>query len=115
MLIWTSTEPMRIFENNHGIALVLVLLLTAFVLSSCGITAPRSNDGYANLDSPGVGETNRTMSLSLGPTVLRFAARFMDDEPETQALLKSLDGVVSMKSMVTANASRKISNTWVTS
>jgi hypothetical protein len=33
------------------------------------------------------------MSLSLGPTVLRFAARFMDDEPETQALLRSLDGV----------------------
>lgn len=69
-------------------ATVLLLLLTA-----CGITAPRSNDGFANLDSPGMSETDRTMSLSLGPTVLRFAARFMDDDPETQALLRSLDGV----------------------
>ena len=33
------------------------------------------------------------MALSLGPTTLRFAARFLDDEPETQALLRSLDGV----------------------
>ena len=69
-------------------AAILVLALTA-----CGFTAPRSNDGFADLDSPGMGETDRTMSLSLGPTVLHFAARFMDDEPETQALLRSLDGV----------------------
>ena len=60
---------------------------------SCGITAPRSNEGYANLDSPGMNDTNRTMALSIGPTTLRFAARFLDDEPETQALLRSLDGV----------------------
>ncbi len=84
---------MRILENNHGIALVLVLALIAFALSSCGITAPRSNEGYANLDSPGVSDTDRTMSLSLGRTTLRFAARFLDDDPETQALLRSLDGV----------------------
>lgn len=84
---------MRSFENNRGIFLVLVLILIAFVLSSCGITASRSNEGYANLDSPGISDTNRTMSLSLGKTTLRFAARFLDDEPETQALLRSLDGV----------------------
>lgn len=93
MLTWISTEPMRTLENNHGIALVLILTVTAFLLSSCGITAPRSNEGYANLDSPGIADTNRTMSLSLGKTTLRFAARFLDDEPETQALLRSLDGV----------------------
>ena len=69
-------------------AAVLVLMLTA-----CGITAPRSNEGFANLDSPGISETNRTMSISIGPTLMRFAARFLDDEPETQALLRSLDGV----------------------
>ena len=84
---------MKTLENNHSIALVLVLTLTAFLISSCGITAPRSNEGYANLDSPGIGDTNRTLSLSLGKTTLRFAARFLDDEPETQALLRSLDGV----------------------
>lgn len=71
----------------------LGLLFVALYLTACGITAPRSNDGYANLDSPGVADTNRTMSLSLGRTTLRFAARFLDDEPETQALLRSLDGV----------------------
>jgi len=84
---------MKTLENNHGVLLVLVLTLTAFVLSSCGITASRSNEGYANLDSPGLIDTSRTMSLSLGKTTLRFAARFLDDQPETQALLRSLDGV----------------------
>jgi hypothetical protein len=68
--------------------MILVLTFTA-----CGITAPKSNDGYANLDSPGMADTDRTLSLSLGPTTLRFAARFMDDEPETQVLLRSLEGV----------------------
>lgn len=84
---------MRVLENNHGIALVLAMALIAFALSSCGITAPRGNEGYANLDSPGVSDTDRTMSLSLGRTTLHFAARFLDDDPETQALLRSLDGV----------------------
>ena len=72
---------------------VLALVLMIFTLASCGITAPRSNEGYANLDSPGMNDTDRTMALSLGPTTLWFAARFLDDEPETQALLRSLDGV----------------------
>ena len=72
---------------------LLALVLMGFMLASCGITAPRSNQGYANLDSPGMNDTDRTMSLSLGPTTLRFAARFLDYEPETQALLRSLDGV----------------------
>jgi len=84
---------MRTLKDNHNVVLVLVLTLSAFMLSSCGITAPRGNDGFANLDSPGMGDTDRTMTISLGSTVLRFAARFMDDEPETQALIRSLDGV----------------------
>jgi len=74
-------------------AVVPLLVLVAFALSSCGITAPRANEGYANLDSPGYAETDRSMSLSLGKTALRFAATFLDDDPETQALLRSLDGV----------------------
>jgi hypothetical protein len=82
---------MKTLKINLG--LVLALISTALVLSSCGITAPRGNDGYANLDSPGMADTDRTMSLSLGKTTLRFAARFLDEDPETQALLRSLDGV----------------------
>ena len=93
MLTWIWTELMRTSKNNKNMMLVLVLTLTTVVLSSCGITASRSNEGYANLDSPGISDTDRTMSLSLGKTTLRFAARFLDDEPETQALLRSLDGV----------------------
>jgi len=71
----------------------LVFGLMALMLASCGITAPRSNDGFANLDSPGMNETDRSMTISLGPTTLWFAAKFLDEDPETQALLRSLDGV----------------------
>jgi hypothetical protein len=67
--------------------------IAALLLTACGFTAPRSNAGYANLDSPGMNETSRTMALSIGPTTMWFAARFLDDEPETQALLRSLEGV----------------------
>jgi len=80
---------MRVVQATRLLALVLMV----FTLASCGITAPRSSEGYANLDSPGMNDTDRTMALSIGPTTLRFAARFLDDEPETQALLRSLDGV----------------------
>ena len=80
----------RFHQTTRTIVTAVVLV---FIVSACGITAPRYNDGFANLDSPGMSETDRTMSLSLGPTVLRFAARFVDDEPEVQALLRSLDGV----------------------
>ncbi|KAA9131591.1 DUF4252 domain-containing protein [Marinihelvus fidelis] len=73
----------------HGVAAIAL----AVVLSACGITAPRSNDGYANLDSLGIADTDRVMSLSIGPGLLHFAAGFMDDEPETQAMMRSLDGV----------------------
>jgi hypothetical protein len=82
---------MKPFKINPG--LMTALILIALVLSSCGITAPRGNEGYANLDSPGMADTDRTMSVSLGKTTLRFAARFLDEEPETQALLRNLDGV----------------------
>jgi hypothetical protein len=91
--MWTWTWIwIEMMSEIHTIRL-LALVLMIFTLASCGITAPRSNEGYANLDSPGMNDTDRTMALSLGPTTLRFAARFLDDEPETQALLRSLDGV----------------------
>ena len=79
--------------SSSRLRATLLLTLTILLVSACGITAPRGNDGYANLDSPGMNDTDRTMTLSLGPTTLRFAARFLDDDPETQTLLRSLDGV----------------------
>lgn len=101
---------MGIFAKKPGMVFVLVLTSMAFMISSCGITAPRSNEGYANLDSPGVSDTNRTMSLSLGRTTLRFAARFMDEDPETQALLRSLDGVRVRIYEVDGNSQRIVRN-----
>ena len=69
------------------------LLGAALALAGCGITAPRSSDGYADLDSLGMFDVDNTMTLSIGPTLLNFAARYTDDDPETQALLRGLDGV----------------------
>ena len=72
--------------------LLLMSMLVTTALISCGITAPRGDEGYANLESPGMFDTQRTTALSIGPTVLWLAARYMDD-PEIKALLKSLNGV----------------------
>ena len=93
MLTWISLKHMRISIIRIRGFQLLLLISVMLILCSCGITAPRSNEGFANLDSPGMNDTDRTMTISLGPTVLWFAARFLDDEPETQALLRSLDGV----------------------
>lgn len=68
-----------------------VLLLV--LLTACGITAPRSNAGYADLDSLGINDTDRVISISIGPTLLNLAARYIDDDPEVRDLLRSLDGV----------------------
>jgi hypothetical protein len=82
------------YKNSAGLFRAGLISATILLLTACGITAPRSNEGYADLDSLGVFDTDRTMALSLGPTVLRFAAMAMDDdEPETAALLRDLDGV----------------------
>jgi len=82
------------YKNSAGPLRAGLALLSILLLCACGITAPRSNDGYADLDSLGVFDTDRTMSLSFGPTVLRFAAMVIDeDEPETAAMLRDLEGV----------------------
>jgi hypothetical protein len=70
--------------------LAAALLLT---LAGCGVTAPRGSDGYADLDSLGIADTDRVMTLSIGPALLRFAAAHVEDEPETRELLRGLQGV----------------------
>ncbi len=67
--------------------------LVTVALAGCGLTAPRSNDGYADLDSLGMFDVDNTMTLSIGPGLLRFAAKHVDDDEETKALLTGLDGV----------------------
>jgi hypothetical protein len=72
---------------------LLLAATVALLLAGCGLTAPRSNDGYADLDSLGMLDVDHVITLSLGPTVLRLAASAMDDDPDTRAMLRSLDGV----------------------
>ncbi|MEE4216098.1 MAG: DUF4252 domain-containing protein [Xanthomonadales bacterium] len=88
------------------LASLLLSAVLVVALGGCGITAPRGNAGYADLDSLGMMDTDRVISLSLGPTVLHFAARYIDDDPEVRDLLRSLDGVRVRIYEVNGDASR---------
>ena len=77
----------------NGILVPLLVLLCAGSLGACGITAPRSSDGFADLDSLGLADTDRVLTLSIGPALLRFAASHVEDDPEVRDLLRGLDGV----------------------
>jgi hypothetical protein len=70
------------------------MLCAAFLsLSACGLTAPKSSQGFAELDSPGIFDTDNSVTLSIGPTLLSFAAAHIDDDPQARDLLRDLDGV----------------------
>lgn len=87
---------MRVATLRPGAALLPVLLLAAAlagILAGCGVTAPRGSEGYADLDSLGLADTDRVLTLSIGPALLRFAAAQVEDDPETRELLRGLDGV----------------------
>ena len=71
-------------------ALVVALVL---VLTGCGFMAPQRNAGYADIDRLSWRDVDTTMNLSIGPTLLRFAANMIEDDPQTRELLRSLDGV----------------------
>jgi hypothetical protein len=82
------------YEYRTGPLRAVLISGSILLLAACGITAPRSNDGYADLDSLGVFDTDRTIALSIGPTLLNIAAFAIgDEEPETAALLRDLEGV----------------------
>ena len=85
---------------------MLSITAMAFGLTACGLTAPRSDPGYADLASPGVWDTDRQISISIGPTLLRFAARHIEEDPETKALLRSLEGVRIRVYEIDGDASR---------
>jgi len=90
------------FITRAGLLVAVMLWLAA-----CGITAPRDNEGFANLESLGVLDTDRTVTLSIGPVLLHIAAEAVDeDEPETAALLRGLDGVRVRIYEIDGNAER---------
>ena len=69
------------------------MVIASLLLLGCGLTAPKNDVGFADLGSPGIFDVDHTMTLSFGPTVLKFAALHVDDEPELQAMLRGLEGV----------------------
>ncbi len=73
------------------------ILLTAAaisVLSACGISGNlRGEPGYAEFESPGLRNTDLQFALSLGPVPLRFARKFVDDDPEASAILDQLSAI----------------------
>lgn len=75
---------------NRARWVLIVLLLS---LAGCGVTAPQRGPGYADLDGLSLVDVDRSLSLSLGPTVLRLAAQGIDDDPLARELLRNLDGV----------------------
>ena len=85
---------MKMHSTWTGSARAACLSILTILTVACGITAPRSNEGYADLDSLGVFDTDRKMALSIGPILINIAALAVDDdEPEIAALLRDLDGV----------------------
>lgn len=78
--------------TTHRYRPLAVLALT-LALTGCGITASSRNEGFADLDSLGFRDVDTTMNLSIGRTLLHFAATHVDDDPEARMLLRNLDGV----------------------
>ena len=75
---------MTLLINRRGARTVLRLLsitCLAIALGACGLTAPRSSDGYADLESLGMRDTDNVMTLSIGPALLHFAASLNDSAP----------------------------------
>ena len=82
------------------------LIVSSLGLLGCGLMAPQNNDGYADLDSLGMLDVDRSLTLSFGPTILNFAAVHVDDDPEIRALLRSLEGVRVKIYEIDGNANR---------
>jgi len=80
-------------ETRRAAWRIPAVLVLSLALSACSLTAPRSSAGYADLESLGIRDVDRVMTLSIGPALLRFAAAHIDDDPEMKALLRGLEGV----------------------
>lgn len=70
-----------------------IALLVTLLVSGCGVTASSKNPGFVHFDTPDHSGLKNDASFSLGPRVLGFAARHIDDDPDAKALLESLDGI----------------------
>ena len=80
-------------STSNRLTRLLGVITLAAGLTACGFTAPSHNPGFVSFDGPGHRGLKHDTTVSLGPRVLRFAANHTDEDPETQALLRSIDGV----------------------
>lgn len=90
--MWISHQGRRLVIKLLKLCMASVCLLT---ITACGLTSGSlSNDpGYAKLHTPHFWEADKEIGLSLGPTIIKFAAGFIEDDDEVVALLKNLKGV----------------------
>jgi len=79
-------KPARFLASLTGVAVLISM-------AGCGITASSRSEGYADFDPPYFHGMKRDTGISLGPSVLRFAAKHVDEDPEAEALLRAIDGV----------------------
>jgi hypothetical protein len=77
----------------NGAARGTFLLMLVLTLSACGFTPASRSPGYADIEALPWRHVDQTLTLSFGPRVLRFAARWVEDDPGVRELLRSLDGV----------------------
>jgi len=75
----------------------VVLVVSAFIIGGCGITAKslHAHEGYADIESPWWWQADKQTSISIGPSTLRAARWFtdIDQDPEVKSLLKGIDGI----------------------
>jgi hypothetical protein len=72
---------------------IATLLLFLAALAGCGVTASSFNPGFAEFSRPRLSGVHPDTSISIGPRLLRLAARHSGEGPEVEALLQELEGV----------------------
>jgi len=84
----------------------LPLLILAIAISGCGITSRglKSDPGFAHMQFPSLWEADKEVSLSLGPTVLGFAAVFIDEDEDFAELIQGIKGINLRVYKVTENS-----------
>jgi hypothetical protein len=81
-------------RRGPRVARVLVLVAACAVLVNCGVLGGlRTNPGFASFGSPGVGDTDRELAISLGPLPLKLARFVTRDDTEMQTLLRDIKAV----------------------
>ncbi|WP_439106179.1 DUF4252 domain-containing protein [Congregibacter sp.] len=85
---------------------VIALIVLAALVTGCGVTASSNNPGFVSFDTPEHEGLKHGTSISLGPRVLRFAAKHTEGDPQARALMESLDGVQVSVYKLSANIDR---------